>query len=391
MEQEVYESYVGGYKWRSSDKIYYKLTGRKINSKYFPTISVSVSYLPDLIPNKNLFGLFWSTPTFKDTDCQYLFHVYDEYDIDFVISTSSGNTVESMANVIKRYNQESKKKIKAILLVPEISSFKVSKNAIENNPYVYYIVLKNSTLDSIREFANKLKEKLLERFNVILADANLKTAAYSQVGFVLDQMNLLNDDICFVQTVSGGVCPAGVIEYASFYNINPELLVVQPFNSKTTPIIDALNEHSLGHNPFEIFKKWNYKTSNIETTLGSTKPLYAIEKFIQWRENGGKVLAAKISQKELCNQKNIVLKLLVDAGIYPTIDLALKFFELEKSGIIAFIGAIKSAKEITSNNIIVNFTGRYPEKSSILPSSATPHVLYDPDQGIEQLIKMLNI
>ncbi|MFX1366406.1 MAG: hypothetical protein ACFFCE_01870 [Promethearchaeota archaeon] len=391
MEQEVYESYIGGYKWRSSDKIYYKLTGRKINSKYFPTIPVSVSYLPDLIPNKNLFGLFWSTPTFKDTDCQYLFHVYDEYDIDIVISTSSGNTVESMANVIKRYNQESKKKIKAILLVPEISSFKVSKNAIENNPYVYYIVLKNSTLDSIREFASKLKEKLLERFNVILADANLKTAAYSQVGFVLDHMNLLNDDVCFVQTVSGGVCPAGVIEYASLYDINPEFLVVQPFDSKTTPIIDALNEHSVGHDPFEIFKKQNYETSNIETTLGSTKPLYAIEKFIQWREHGGKVLAAKISQEELCNQKNKVLKLLVDVGIYPTIDLALKFFELEKSGIIAFIGAIKSAKKINSNNIIVNFTGRYPEKNSFFPSSATPHILYNPEQGIEHLITMLNI
>ncbi|MFW9989021.1 MAG: hypothetical protein ACFFC3_10220 [Candidatus Odinarchaeota archaeon] len=391
MEQEVYESYVGGYKWRSSDKIYYKLTGRKINSKYFPIIPISVSYLPDLIPNKKLLGLFWSTPTFKDTDCQYLFHVYDEYDVDFVISTSSGNTVESMANVIKRYNQESNKKIKAILLVPEISSYKVSKNAIENNPYVYYIVLKNSTLDSIREFANKLKEKLLERFNVILADANLKTAAYSQVGFVLDQMNLLNDEVCFVQTVSGGVCPAGVIEYASFYNINPEFLVIQPFDSKTTPIIDALHEHSLGHDPFEIFKKWNYETPNIETTLGSTKPLYAIENFIKWREHGGTVLGAKISKEELYNQKTLILKTLVDAGVYTTNDQALKFFELEKSGIMAFIGAIKSAKEIRSNNIIVNFTGRYPEKPSTLPSSATPHVLYNPDHGIEQLIKILNI
>lgn len=391
MERKIFESYIGGYKWRSSDRIYYKLTGRKINSKYFPTIAISVRYLPDFIPNKNVYGLFWSTPTFKDTDCQYLFHVHDENNVDYVISTSSGNTVESMANNIKKYNQESKKKIKAILLVPKISSFKVSKIAIVNNPYVNYIVLENSTLDSTRDFAVKLKEKMLESFNVVSADEDLKTAAYSQIGFVLDQMNIFNDDLCFVQTVSGGVGPAGVIEYALQYNVNPEILVVQPLSSKSTPIIDALNEHSSGHDPFGVFKKKIYETSNIETTIGSTKPIYAIEKFIQWRENGGKILATKISYEDIFSQKNIILKTLVNAGLYPTLDLGLKFVELEKSGLIAFIGAINSAKKIESNNIIINFTGRYPEKDSNLPSSAAPHIIYNPDKGVEQLIKMLNI
>ncbi|MFX1305135.1 MAG: hypothetical protein ACFE9X_17400 [Promethearchaeota archaeon] len=391
MKNKIFENYIGGYKWRSSDKIYYKLTGKKIKSKYFPTIPISVRYLPDLIPDKNVYGLFWSTPTFKDTDCQYLFHVYDENDVDFIISTSSGNTVESMAKIIKTYNQESKKNIKAILLVPKISSYKVCNSVIENNPYVNYIVLENSTLDSTRDFAEKLKDKILENYNVVLADADLKTAAYSQIGFVLEQMNDFNDDFCFVQTVSGGVGPAGVIEYALQSNINPEILVVQPLNNKSTPVIDALNEHSLGNDPFEIFEKYVYETPDIETTLGSTKPIYAIKKYIKWREKGGRIFGTKILKEDILNRKEDILKTLVNAGFYPTLDLALKFFELEKSGIMAFIGAVNSIKKIESNNIIVNFTGRLPNISSTLPSPATPHLLHKPDQGIEKVIKMLNI
>ncbi|MFX0022724.1 MAG: hypothetical protein ACFE9S_10380 [Candidatus Hermodarchaeota archaeon] len=391
MKKKIYESHIGGIKWKISDNIYFKLTGRKIKSEYSPTIPVSIINLSSLIPNKNVYGLFWSTPTFKDTDCQYLFHVYDKFKVDFVISTSSGNTVESMANNIKLYNQKSNKNIRSILLVPEISSHKVSKNVIENNPYVNFIVLKNSTLDSTRNFATKLIQKIFNKYSIVSANEDLKTSAYSQIGYLLDQLNIFSDNFCFVQTVSGGIGPAGVIEYSSQYNINPEILVAQPFSSKSTPIIDALKEHSLGRDPFKIFNKNVYETSDIEPTLGSSRPIYAIEKFIQYREGGGKILGVKITEEDISKFKNILLNTLVKVGIYPRIELALKFFQLEKSGIIAFIGAIKSANRIESKNIIVNFTGRSPETESTLPISANPHVFYNPAQGVDKLIKILNI
>ncbi|MFX1410802.1 MAG: hypothetical protein ACFFA6_10635 [Promethearchaeota archaeon] len=391
MTDSVFRSYIGGFKWKFSDLIYYRLTKERIKSNYFPIIPIQVRYLPDLIPNKKLFGLFWGTPTFKDTDCQYLFHIYDEKEIDYIISTSSGNTVESMARSIKIYNEKSKKNIKAILLVPELSSFKVSRSVIENNPYVKFIVLKNSTLDSTRNFAAKLKKEMLENLMCVSADLNLKTAAYSQIGLALDQMNLLNDDLCYVQTVSGGLGPAGFIEYAYLANLSPEVLVIQPLSSMSTPIIDALTEHSLGHDPFGIFKKKTYVTSDFEPTLGSTKPIYAIEKFIRYRENGGRILTLQVSKETILNQKNNVLKTLINAKIYPTLHSSLFYLELEKSGLIAFVGAINAAKNIESETIIVNFTGRYPENNTILQHSATPHLYYDPKLGITKLIKILDL
>ena len=391
MTNTIFKSYIGGKNWKFSDNIYHKLTGKKIQSNYFPIISITVRRFPELIPNKNLFGLFWSTPTFKDTDCQYLLHVYDQNEFDYIISTSSGNTVESMARTIKKYNDESKKKIKAILLVPEISSFKVSKSAIENNPYVKYIILRNSSLDSIRIFSTKLKKKLSESYKVVSADANLKTAAYSQIGFGLDDMNLLNNDTCYVQTVSGGVGPIGFMEYTSLMNITPEILVVQPFSNISMPIVDALDEHIIGNNPLDVFKKRTYETSDIEPTLGSTKPIYAIEKFIRWRKNGGKIYTSQVSENDILNHKENMLKELVNANLYPTLNLGLKFLELEKSGLIAFIGAINNAKNIKSKNIIVNFTGRYPEGNSIMPISATPYKYYDPNRGIKPFMEILNL
>ncbi|MBY8990717.1 MAG: hypothetical protein KGD58_08195 [Candidatus Lokiarchaeota archaeon] len=387
----IIQSYIGGDNWECSDIIYHKLTGKKIQSNYFPSIPVTVRVLPELISNKNLFCLFWGTPTFKDTDCQYLLHVYDQKKIDYIISTSSGNTVESMARTIKKYNIESKKEINVILLVPEISSFKVSKSAIENNPYVKYIVLKNSSLDSIRIFSVKLKRKLSESYKVVSADEKLKTAAYTQIGFVLDQMNLINSDTCYVQTVSGGVGPIGLIEYSLFAKLNPEILVVQPFSNRSMPIVDALDEHSLGKNPLDLFKQRTYETSEIEPTLGSTKPNFAIEKFIRWREDGMKIHPSQVSEKDIINYKDPILKDLVSANVYPSFDIGLKFVEIEKSGLIAVIGAIISAKSIKSKNIVVNFTGRYPENNSILPIPATPYTYYDPNRGINHFMEILNL
>ncbi|MFX0081497.1 MAG: hypothetical protein ACFE94_07075 [Candidatus Hodarchaeota archaeon] len=391
MTNTISSSYIGGNNWKFSDNIYFKLTGRKIQSEYFPIIPISVRYIPELIPNKKVFCICWSTPTFKDVDCQYLLHVYDKNEIDYIISTSSGNTVESLARSLKKYNIESKKEIKGILLVPEISSFKVSQSVIENNPYVKYIILRNSSLDNIRNFATKLMKEMSKSYKVVLADANLKTAAYGQIGFVLDHMNLLNNDICYVQTVSGGVGPIGFIEYASQVNLSPEILVVQPVSNVSTPIVDALNEHSMGNNPLDVFKERTYETSDIETTLGSSKPIYAIERFVRWRKDGGRILTSQVSNKDILNHKENIIRELVNARVYPTIELGLKFFELEKSGLIAFIGAINSTKSIKSKSIIVNFTGRFPENTSIIPSSATPHMYYDPNRGVKQFIELLKL
>ncbi|MFX1324270.1 MAG: pyridoxal-phosphate dependent enzyme [Promethearchaeota archaeon] len=384
-------SYIGGTNWQISDKIYYRLTGKRVQSNYYPIIPLSVQYFPNFIPNKKLFCIFWSKPTFKDIDCQYLLHVFDEKEIDYIISTSSGNTVESLARSLKEYNNKTIKDLKAILLVPEISSFKVSNSVIENNPYVKYIILKNATLDNTRNFSEKLKEALSKSYEIVSADSNLKTAAYSQIGYVLDQMGMLNNDTCYVQTVSGGVGVTGFIEYASEIALNPEILVVQPSSNISTPILDALNEAALNHDPLSVFENQTYETSSIESTLGSTKPIYAIKKFIRWRERGGTILPCQISNQDILDQKDIVVKNLVYAQVYPNFDVGLKFFELEKSGVMAFIGAIKSANIIRSKRIIVNITGRYPEKSSTLPSSATPDLVFDPNQGTNQLIRTLNL
>ena len=155
-----------------------------IACSYYSAIPIIIRSLPGLIPGKIVYGLFWSTPTFKDTDCNYLLHIFDQQKVDYIISPSSANTVEGMARAIKRYNEEKNKKIRAILLVPEISAFKVARSAIENNSNVKYVVLQNSTLDSTREFAKKLGEKISDNYN------------YPQVA--LEQVNLL----CLVQELS---------------------------------------------------------------------------------------------------------------------------------------------------------------------------------------------
>ncbi|MFX1314838.1 MAG: hypothetical protein ACFE9T_03175 [Promethearchaeota archaeon] len=52
---------------------------------------------------------------------------------------------------------------------------------------------------------------------------------------------------------------------------------------------------------------------------------------------------------------------------------------------------LNAAKNIESESIIVNFTGRYPENNTLLPNSATPHLYYNPEQGIKMLIKVLDL
>lgn len=385
------KNYVGGVKWNFSDEVYFKLTGKKVESSFNPELGFSIKEIPDLIPNKRLFGLFWKTPTFKDIDSNYLFHVYDNKEVNVVISTSSGNTVEGLARTIKNYNERTKRNIKAILLVPELSSFKVDNNVIENNPYVNYVVLKNSTLDSVREFASEFRKKIEKDYKIVMADADLKTASYAQIGLALDKMKLMNDNTCFVQTVSGAVGPAGLMEAAYQLKANPEILVVQPSEKKTAPVVDALNRHSSGNDPLSIFNNKKYETSRIETTLGSTKPIYAIKKFIKWRENGGRIFPATITEDELNQHKDKIIDVLVKAGVYKNKAIGLKLFEIEKSGFMAFVGTIISADNIKSKNIVVNFTGRCLDQNSPIPTSAKPNILYDPSEGVNKLINLLNL
>ena len=384
-------NYIGGDNWEFSDNVYHKLTGKTVKSNYQPKLSIKVIEIPNILPKKNVFGLFWGTPTFKDTDCNYLFHVHNNDNIDYVISPSSGNTVEGMARAIRNYNHEMNKDVRAILLVPDLSAYKVSRSVIENNPYVKYVVLKNSTLDNTRTFAKNLIDHLSSNYKVIHATPHVKTAAYAQIGLALKKNMALSDDVCYAQTVSGGVGPAGLIESAYELNLNPEILIVQPLNKKSAPIVDALNAHSRGNNPLSIFDNGKYGTSHIEPTLGSTKPIYAINKFIQWRENGGRILPVKIIEENLNYYKNKILNCLVKARIYPNKDVGLKLFNLEKSGFMAFAGAIIYANNIKANKIIVNFTGRYPDPNLTIPSTATPNIYYNPVNGVKELTRRLNI
>ncbi|MFX1339473.1 MAG: hypothetical protein ACFFDK_12745 [Promethearchaeota archaeon] len=385
------KSFIGGYEWKFSDVIYLKLTGKRVVSNYFPVIPIHLKDISEFFSKKRVYGIFWSTPTFKDTDSNYFFHIYDKKKIDFIISTSSGNTVESMARAIYQYNQLMAKNINAILIVPEISSYKVARSAIDGNPYVKFVVLKNSTLESIRGFASKLKEKMLENYVVAISDVYLKTAAYSQIGLALNRMNMFENDICYVQTVSGGIGPAGLIEYATQLRLNPEILIVQPSVGNSTPIADALNEYSKGNNPLSIFEKRLYKTPTIETTLGSTCPVFAIENFIKWRKAGGRIYPAQITKEELFHYKEKILKILVKIGVYPTIEIGTKLFELEKSGFIAIIGALKSKSIIESKTIIINFTGRYLDPISSIPITASPYLSYNPHKGVENFMKILKM
>ncbi|MFX1297733.1 MAG: hypothetical protein ACFFD2_23160, partial [Promethearchaeota archaeon] len=279
----------------------------------------------------------------------------------------------------------------AILLVPDISSFKVDKRVIEDNKNVKYIVLKNSNLDNIRLFASNLKEAMSKKYSIIIADVSLKTAAYAQIGLVLNEMDLMNDDTCIVQTVSGGVGPAGVIESAYKLKANPEFLVVQPLDGNSAPIVDALEVHSKGNNPLSIFKKKQYEIPKIEKTLGSTKPIYSIEKFIKWRENGGQILGSYVPKDQILKYRSKILKILVKSRIYQSKVIGSKLFNLEKSGFIAFIGTILSQNQIKSNNVIVNFTGRCLESNAPFPTSATPYIKFDPTVGCSKLLKALDL
>lgn len=384
-------NYIGGGKWEFSDQILQKLSGQIVRSNYNPKLPIQIIEIPNLLPNKKVFGLFWGTPTFKDADCNYLFHIFDDNNIDYIVSPSSGNSVEGMARAIRNYNLQMGKNIRAILLVPELSAYKVSRDVIENNPYVKFVVLKYSTLDRTRVFAKNLIDFLSSNYKVIHATPDVKTAAYAQIGFILRETSLLSNDTCYVQTVSGGVGPAGLIEAAYKFNLNPEILVVQPLNRRTSPIIDALNAHSRGYNPLSIFDNIKYATSQIEPTLGSGKPVYAINKYIQWRENGGRILPAKINEENLNYYKNKILNCLVKAKIYPNTKIGMKFFQLEKSGFMAFVGAMIYANNIKAKEVIINFTGRYPDSNEIFPKSATPDIIFNPSESVEDLIRRLEI
>ncbi len=57
-ESTVHRFYVGGDKWNFSDEIYFKLTKKRVKSSYNPKIFVSIEKIPDIIPNKNVYGLF---------------------------------------------------------------------------------------------------------------------------------------------------------------------------------------------------------------------------------------------------------------------------------------------------------------------------------------------
>jgi len=384
-------NYIGGGKWEFSDQVLQKLTGQIVRSNYNPRLPIQIIEIPNLLPNKKVFGLFWGTPTFKDADCNYLLHIFDDNDIDYVVSPSSGNTVEGMARALRNYNVKMGKNIRAILLVPELSAYKVSRNVTENNPYVKFVVLKNSTLDRTRVFAKRLIDLLSSNYKVIHANPDVKTAAYAQIGFILRENSLLSNDTCYVQTVSGGVGPAGLIEAAYKFNLNPEILVVQPLNRRTSPIIDALNAHSRGYNPLSVFENIKYATSQIEPTLGSGKPVYAINKYIQWRENGGRIVPAKINEENLNYYKNKILNCLVKARIYPNTEIGMKFFDIEKSGFMAFVGAMIYANNIKAKEVIINFTGRYPDPNEIFPKSATPDIIFNRSKCVEDLIRRLEI
>ncbi|MHA2475255.1 MAG: hypothetical protein ACXAES_18695 [Promethearchaeota archaeon] len=380
-------NYIGGGKWEFSDQVLQKLTGQIVRSNYNPRLPIKIIEIPNLLLNKNVFGLFWDTPTFKDVDCNYLFHIFDDNDIDYIVSPSSGNTVEGMARAIRNYNVQMGRIFRAILLVPELSAYKVSRNVIENNPYVKFVVLKNSTLDETRAFAKNLIDFLSSNYNVIHATPDVKTAAYAQIGFILRENSMLRSNTCYVQTVSGGVGPAGLIEASYKFNLNPEILVVQPLNR----IIDALNAHSRGYNPLSVFDNTKYATSQIEPTLGSAKPVYAINKYIQWRENGGRILPVKINEENLFYYKNKIINCLVKARIYPNTEIGMKLFDLEKSGFMAFVGAMIYAKNIKAKEVIINFTGRYPDPNEVIPRAATPNIIFNPSKGVEDLIRRLDL
>ncbi len=382
--------FIGGKEWQFSDDIYYDLTGLSISSQFNPKIPVKIQKIQDLIKDKNLFILRWGTPTFKDIDCNYLLHAHDGENIEYVVSTSSGNTVEGMARALRKYNQENNNaNLKGLLLVPALSSFKVSKSAFYDNPGVKLIELKNSTLDSIRIFATNLVEKLREAHNVVIANADLKTAAYAQMGLYLNKCNLLNDT-CFVQTVSGGVGPAGVIEASRKFKTNTEILVVQTTNGPSSPTIDALEEHAHGGDPFELIENGKYETASFETTLGSTKPIYSVKKYIQWREEGGQVIGARVSEEELYQEREKVLQCLLRAGVYSNENIGLRYFNLERSGFIAFVGLLKSLEHIKSKNIVINYTGRYKDPVLAFPEVAKPHISFNPEEGVESFIEKLD-
>ena len=193
-----------------------------------------------------------------------------------------------------------------------------------------------------------MKDVLSDNFNVATASEDLKTAAYAQIALLLNNANLLDENTCYIQTTSGGVGPAGFLEGARLLAHVPEILVVQPENGHPGPLVDALLKHAEGENPFTFLRQNKYSTSMLEPTLGSTKPLYALQKLVHWREEGGSVITVSVSKRDLFRQKSRILTQLVKLGIYPNPTIGTQFFQLEKSGFICITGAIKVCTKHTS-------------------------------------------
>lgn len=391
--QDNLETFAGGDRWSFSDGIYQRLTGNTVLSGYNPTIRAFVAELDGLIPDKQVFCLFWDAITFKEIDCNYFMHVVDGSSPDLLISTSSGNTVEGLARAIRQYCDSTGNTINAILIVPEISAYKVSATAIQNNPHVKYVVLRNATLDSTRAHANELLAALSETRRVAVASEDLKAAAYAQMGLLLDDAGLFDDDTCYVQAVSGGVGPSGIVEGAIELGRKPGVLVVQPDNEKQSPMVDALAEYAAGRDPVRLLQEGNYQTSEFEPTLGSTKPLYTVNKLVRWKEAGGWVAGASLPQEFLMWHKDMILRALVNAGVYENEQVGNRCFDREKSGFMAVAGAMLAAKSIESERIVINFTGRRPEPDDPITTrfqAAVPHLSYDPamisvDEVVEKL------
>ncbi|GAB4311164.1 MAG: hypothetical protein Kow0069_11460 [Promethearchaeota archaeon] len=396
----------GGPNWHFSDELYREATSEVVESGHAPLLRADVREVPGLVPGKRSFVVLWSTPTFKDVDGHYAFRVLDSrlgglsqggprggVEQTWALVPSSGNTAEGAARAAALYQAQTGARVAALLLVPEVSAYKVASEAVDWNPAAKLVVVRNSSLDELRELAVEVGAALEERAGVraFTAGFDLKAAAHAQVALVLKDAGLLDAEACYVQAVSGGAGPAGFTDGAARLGANPEVLLVQPREEGASPLVEALDVHERGGDPLAFLSDVAHEPSKFEPTLASTNPAPAVEKLVRWKVAGGRLRTEKVSPGDLLKVRGTLARALVRTGAFSTAAQALHYFEVEKSGFLALAGAAAAALEgkLEAPNVVVNFTGRLPSNISGFHRPATPADVAAPSELVEAALGLV--
>lgn len=315
----------------------------------------------DSLCNANVWLMLFPAPTgtFKIIDAL----VYTQYALENLslmekggIVCSSGNTARAVAycfNHLKTLGID----LPLTVVVPRSGWYKLEKELFEGHELIQF----DGNLEEARKYATSYAEK---HGRIYFAPLDVKVAAYTTLAFAINRF-MISEDVfpdCVYQTVSGGASVAGMAEGFESLGKDVRICTVQP--DDCSPICDALSEDS------STILNREYSTSVIEPTLGSLSPN---DQYARWiypylKKVGGYGL--KVAQKDIDDWWPKLRPIFEKYNFFTDSGDSNKCFQVEKSGILSVIAALKD--EHHHKNIVIHFSGRV---GSIPCSCPTPSLL----------------